>query len=455
MRTFLATVAVALTVAGVLPAAVVEGPHDYFNGLVARPDVFTVNGVPRAFSLRPVAGAPITSPYYEKQLQSKGAGGYRSTNTCYGSPDIARVTYSPQTDTNLYRQNAAKVVIPQWCEDVTSVATAINSTQNWIPLTTVETWPRRERSIRIDNEVMTIDRPCDTCSHMDGNKVYVRRGTFNTTAVSHAAGAAIDYSANSLATQLRLPIKTPSNSSNTYLFTWDVYYTDSFLQAGVYNASLNAHKTFQFGSGNDPDPGEIWIEPRIRYDAGHNCCVVPGFNPNIHVGAVDVRAYNQPGPGPANWTLSDGNTLGPNTTRDPLRHITSPAMDGYFLVSPNRWTRFWMKLEVRVNDYDYLTLWVADEATGAVKLLDNMPVSLPVNGATTPNSVDSFWLELNTSVDSITRPDFRDWVAYFRNVVVLKDPLDIPTLFVRPVGGDAGPITITVPGAPVNLRIDG
>jgi hypothetical protein len=453
MRTIFATFVVGLTVAAMLPSALPEGPHDYFQRLIGRPDVFTVNGVRRAFSLRPVPGAQITSAYYENQLNSRGAGGYRSTNTCYGSPDIARVTYSPQTDSNAHRQDAAKVVIPQWCYDTTSLAAAINSTQNWIPLALMETWPRQGRSIRIDNEVMTIERACPTCSHLDGNSIYVIRGTFNTTAVSHGAGAGIDYSTNSLSTQLRLPVKTPSGSNSTYLFTWDIYYTDSFLNAGTYNTALNAHKTFQFGSGNDGFPGEIWVEPRIHFDAGHSCCPAPGFNPNIHVGGVDVRAYNQPGPGPADWTASDGNTLGPNTTRDPLRHITSPAMDGYFLVTPNRWTRFWVRLEVRVNDYDYFTMWVADEATNAVKLLDNMPVSLQVTNATTPNSVEAFWLELNSSVDSITRPDFHDWVAYFRNVVILKDPVDIPNLLVRPVGGEAGPIITDVIAPPGQLRI--
>jgi hypothetical protein len=299
---------------------------------------------------------------------------------------------------------------------------------------------------------MTIEKPCATCSIQEGNSIYVIRGTSNTTAASHGAGAGMDYSTNSLVTQLALPLNTPGGSNHTYLLTWDIYYTDSFLKASLYNSTFNAHKTFQLASGNDPAPGEIWIEPRVRFDAGHNCCVAPGFDQNTHVGAVDVRAYNKPGPGPADWFASDGNTLGPTATRDPLRRISTNAMDGHFLVSPNRWTRFWVKLEVRVNDYDYLTMWVADEASSAVKLLDNMPVSLPVIGATSPNSIDSFWLELNTSVNEITRPDFHDWVAYYRNVAVLKDPVDVLNLLVRPLGGDPGPM-LPLPGPPSRLRI--
>jgi hypothetical protein len=55
----------------------------------------------------------------------------------------------------------------------------------------------------------------------------VARGVDGTTASSHAAGAAVRYNTNSLPSQVLLPLGTTDGS--TYLFTWDAYWTNSYL----------------------------------------------------------------------------------------------------------------------------------------------------------------------------------------------------------------------------------
>src|SRR5688572_5349986 len=70
-------------------------PHAYFEALIARSDVF------KAYSLRPVAGQPVTSPYYGNQLLQRRNGGYAGCNSC----ELA-IRYSPADDTDRNKQDA-------------------------------------------------------------------------------------------------------------------------------------------------------------------------------------------------------------------------------------------------------------------------------------------------------------------------------------------------------------
>ena len=59
---------------------------------------------------------------------------------------------------------------------------------------------------------------------------------------------------NTVPNNVELPLGT--SDGHTYLFTWDAYWTDSYLNSGLTN-----HKTFNFISGG------VWLEPGARYAA--------------------------------------------------------------------------------------------------------------------------------------------------------------------------------------------
>jgi hypothetical protein len=94
-------------------------------------------------------------------------------------------------------------------------------------------------------------------------------------------------------------------------------------------------------------------------------------------------------------------------------------------------------------------MWVADETHDPVQTLMNVPVSVRPTGKT-PNSIQKFWLEFNTSTDAYTRLDNRELVAYVRNFVALRDTADPRPLLARPVPGAAA---APGPSAPRNVRI--
>jgi hypothetical protein len=84
---------------------------------------------------------------------------------------------------------------------------------------------------------------------------------------------------------------------------------------------------------------------------------------------------------------------------------------------------------------------------------NGVPVSVRnTNGVPT---IDEFWVEFNTSTAYLPpgrTTDFRDLVAYVRNVVVLRDPpADVNPLLLRP-GATASLPRPPGPAAPRNLR---
>lgn len=417
-----------------LPAKAEDAAHAYFNALVARSDHW------KSASLRS-----------ESQLGAPRSGGYAASNS-----GPYWVTYSPLTDRDPHRQDAAKAVIEPW-QDMTEVMVApLSAVDQWIRLssasgdvTKVSTSFNSERQLKLGSEIMMIERPpapCAasnlTCSPLDRTTglLRVKRGQYGTTALPHAVNEGpLLLSNNSLRKQIRIPLGT--SNGNTYLFTWDTYYTSSYLNTGLLN-----HKSFQFASNS------LWLEPQTQFHGRNAAC----FNSSTHVASVDVRSYAKDGVGgDPDWRRTTGNQLGPGTVdNQPLR-----PQAGEFCIAANRWTRWWVRIEQRADDYDYMDFWMADEGTAPVHLFKRIPLSVEPDSKPIPDSITEWWIELNTSTDELPAGrthDFRDLVVYVRNfVALLNPPSDVNPFLLRPVPGGPLPPPLVGPAPPKNVRIGG
>ena len=392
----------------------------YFDALITRP------GFWKGYSLRPRPGFGAESPYFTNQLEYKKDGGYQASSS---APRY--VTYDPAVD-------AAKVVIPAWIQPGYSLllGTGLGAADTkFYPSEWTGSFGSIGRQVKMDNEIMLI-------TALDPNTVsprgvMVSRGQYGTKPVAHAAGVPVYLGNNSLPHQVRLPLDT--TDGNTYVFTWDVMYSSSYMNTG-----LAGNKTFQFSSGQDA----IWWEVKTRMDGGSKISLPSGFSKATHVGGLDVRSYNRPG-GDANWMLTDGTYLGPGVVGN---QPVSP-MESTFILYPNRWIRYWVVVEQRANDYDYIDLWAADEAQDPRLIYKRIPASTFSKGAP---SINKFWLEFNDSSSRLPEErtiDFRDMVAYVRNFAALKNIGDVKPLLQRPAPGVLPGNTTVVPGAPKNVRI--
>jgi len=247
----------------------------------------------------------------------------------------------------------------------------------------------------------------------------------------------------------RLPIGTEDGTAT--LVTWDAWFGSEFRyeKTGIAN-----YKTFQFAS----PAKRIWFEVRTKFKDAENergsgkaartgkanrraaaageetgaaargkesgrkraqkgnaeppaaapAPSTPIKSAHVDLGVVDARAYG-----------AKGTALGPNVQSG--GSLTPKA--GNFTVRSEVWTRYWVLIEQRANDWDLVSLWVADEDHDPVQIIDRRQLS--VNG-----SVDAFWLEYNTS--SHGGADLGERVGYVRNVVMLRNPKDVPALLQRP-----------------------
>ncbi len=404
----------------VLPAQS-SSPHAYFDSLVSRADHW------KSYSLRD-----------EAQLGRPKDGGYAASNS-----DPLMVTYDPANDGDPHAQDAAKVVIPPFNpSSSTKLAQPISSSSLILHLSdldgdvtkvTTALNPKGDQ-IRIGQEIMITDTASTPLDRATGVVTLSKRGAFGTTAVPHYPGERVYLSGNSLANQLRLPFE--SYDGAVWFITWDAFFTDSYLDNGIGN-----FKTFQLSSDN-----AIWLEPQTHFDGAP--LGKPPFDPTQHVAAAGrLRSYNSVG-GAANWLDSDGNQLGLGVTDN---NPVTPSVTDFFIVHPNRWTRWWIRIRQRADDYDLVDLWMADEVTGPVLIYANVPVSVR------RGRIDKFYVEFNTSTAQLPEgrlKDLRDLVAYVRNVVILRDPPDNVSAFLSRPG--AGPVLL--PGArfpaPRNLRLD-
>lgn len=365
----------------------------YFDGLVARADVW------KAYSLRD-----------PKQLDYPANGGYADSNSTF----VGKwVNYDPTHDTDPQKQDAAKVVLPAfaWPYANCVLTSSVGPSDTTFSLAQVLGTLNEGRQILIDSEVATI-----TSYNTTTNTITVTRGQFGTTAASHPANSVVKVSSNGLLNDVRLPIGTTTDG-NTYLLTWDAYYTNSFVNSGLLN-----HKAFQVSAGRD---ARDFLEVDSTYQGGMSRSdQPPGWNSQTDVGGVFLRRYGSPGP----LLTSD----------DPVR----PYLTG-FAIKPGVWTRYWLQIQQNANDYERITLWMADENRGPVMMYS--PDTTQV-GLLDP-SMSKFWIEFNTSTYQWTRGDMRDLVLYVRNFVMLVNPGDVSSLLVRPASGTTGP------PPPPNVRI--
>ena len=420
----LAVVVAFITSVGFNPASLTLTAADtnaYFDALISR------EGFWKGYSMRPKAGVGIESPYYAKQLDSTKDGGYLRVS----GTEPRFVTYDATVD-------AAKVVIPAWVQvgGTMTLGTPMSAADTkFYPATWATSFGTVGRQIKIDNEVMLITAWDPNTTNPRG--VSVSRGQYGTAPAPHGTTSPVYGASNSLPTQLRVPLGT--QDGNTYIFTWDVLYTSSYLGTG-----LAGNKTFQFSSGEDT----IWWEVKTRMDGGSDLSKPAGFSRAVHGGGLDVRSYNRPG-GDANWMLTDGSYLGPGVTAN----LPVAPMQATFLLHPNRWIRYWVVVEQRANDYDYIDLWAADEQTEPKLIYKRIAASTFNKG--TP-SINYFWLEFNDSQSRLPAgrtDDFADMVAYVRNFAALRNVSDVKPLLQRPVPGVLPGETSTAPGAPKNVRI--
>jgi len=245
------------------------------------------------------------------------------------------------------------------------------------------------------------DGPLETFDETTG-VLHVQRGTYGTVAAAHTSGTEAAVATNTVPNPIRVPLGT--EDGHTYLLTWDGLWTDSYLDSGLTN-----HKTFNLLSDG------IWFEPNTAFSGGdHESC----FDPTIHFAALQARGYNAVG-GPEDWSASTGDQFGPGVTEN--QPISPRASD--FCARPGEWIRFWVRVQQRADDYDVLDFWVATETVDVTPLLTAVPISVRATSSS-PGSIDTFYLEYNTSTDLYTRGSQRDLVAYVRNLAVLVDPPD-------------------------------
>ena len=316
------------------------------------------------------------------------------------------VTYDPAGDSYYGRQDAAKVVVPPFRPDNSALTQAIDADDTTLLLTRLDTTFVKNTQMKVGSEIMTV------LTKVDATTITVTRGTFGTRATAHSTGEGVATANNSLLSQTWLPMGTEDGHS--YLTTWDVWYG---AEMQIATGGITGFKNYQFR--REARSPSIWFEVRSNFAQVKN----PG-----ELAAVDVRVYG---------------VLGPNVTKDqPL----SPQA-GQFVVRPERWTRYWMLAEQRANDWDLLSLWIADEDRDPVRLIDRAQLEVATPDLT-KNSIHSFQLEFNTSQDRLVVPR-GDLVAYVRNVVMLRDASNPTQLMVRPNAGTA----VNRPSPPTNVRL--
>jgi hypothetical protein len=365
------------------------GAYDYFNYLTSLPQAW------KSYALRDQT--QITSLLTNKYIPSW-------------------VNYDSTVD-------AAKVTIPEFASlaldprNVTTTVSNISATDTQIKLQISGLSSpagyvgglANGSVLLIGDERVIVSRPSGS-SWTD--TVTVIRGSG---AATHPAGTVVQLGINSLRNIPRLPLGT--QDGHTYILTWDSLQTDSMHLSRTGNWY---QKTFQLGFN-----GGRWFEVATRYNGtSSNNKVVTGFDSATDLASVSAKSYNITNGGP-DWSTTDGNHSGPGITNaEALPHV------GDFIIRPNVWVRYWLLVDQRANDYDYVSMWTADASTGPVQIFNRLPLSVPITGAK-PNSLDTMWLEWNTSYNFV--PEGRgDEVTYQRNFVALQDYGDPTPLLQKP-----------------------
>jgi hypothetical protein len=392
--------------------------HEFFEDKLDDADLW------KAMSMRPVVGHPCLTnvtdwcddPYYSNQLLRIG-GGYDGYLNASALQHGYVVSYDYAADTNPAKQDATKFTIPAYATNfvgydnggaITTLdgAVGVSSAQDCSQTVTLAVGTNSQwgnpRGLIIDNEIMeNCDAPGGSVEYYNTSTrvMNVKRAMLGTTAASHSSGAQVKMAVNSLETQVRLPLVT--SDGNTYLFTWDIYYTDSYV-----GTNQQGFKSFQFTSNG------LFIEPRaLVYNPSSKASC---WNASLHAGNLDTRAYNLTPNDNATWTLSDGNHLGPNAS-SPVADALSPQ-DNPFCFEPNTWVRIIYRFQQKATDWDILDAWACDENQACVRLHTGLQISMEPG----ENKLNEFWWELNTSEDGNRTPINVPLVAYGRNLLAFQ-----------------------------------
>ena len=232
--------------------------------------------------------------------------------------------------------------------------------------------------------------------------------------------------------QLRFPM-TPKHDSGTLLLTWDVFYTREMFtnRGGVTN-----YKMFQLLMNGSSQ----WTNV-VTLSRGSDALGYVGSSNDSPRTAMETGYIH-----PAMFRREPLTNSGPGA-------VTQHPDSGQFNVAFGKWTRYWWEIKLNVpytefpeweaeyaaqygamfpnpktqsaGAWNMMSLWIADEDRDPVRQVYRAP--LWGGGSTTDwiNSFNLFRFEMNTSQSQAVRTG--DMIAYFRNVVFLKN-YDLPAV---------------------------
>ncbi|MBA3578935.1 MAG: putative Ig domain-containing protein [Gemmatimonadaceae bacterium] len=336
-----------------------EGPHDYFNGLLANAACY------KAYSFRPAAGIAKGSggssvncafAHYEHQLRSGNGGGYKMSNNAdvpdfvtYTSPREYADTSIPGFDT-VGRSQTLTVAV-----DASATVITLTSTTNQHNSII--------KSAKLGNEVVLLNGCAisfvnGSCT---GQQVNVTRGADGTTAVAHAIGTAVQLNVNSPITGGGLKMPLVGENGFTYLVIQDTLLGSGYNQLRT-SGTQDTIKWYNWITGR------IWFEPRIQW-AGTTLSNPADWGSNsAYIGSLDFRNYTQRDCAVTIWEPQYAGCAGPNVTGangGPLEPMAN-TMGLY----ANVWVRTFILLKIVEDDWDIISYWVADETRGPVQIID-------------------------------------------------------------------------------------
>ncbi len=471
------------------PLSAQAGANDFFNALIARPDVLrgpfkigtTTYTVPRAWSFRPDPNiTDPTSPYWRDQLNpdnltlpigakkgyaaSKSPARWGQRSYAAYQSNAATCTTDGKTfwntcDSNPERQDAMKVMFPPFVPtSTTALASAIDATTTSIPVTVPGGFGYNQ-AFRVCNEVMVSTRAHTTTETL----ISVSRGQFGTTAAPCGINSPIYKGTLDSPMHFDMPINTKPGTHN-YLYTWDYYFASSFV------GLANDYKAIYMYSGSPSFAGNSWLLPEYLMGGARAEYRPAGYNETDYIGVAAFRkttgipCFPTYCPNGLYSELPTGVNIdfaGPPVT------VTGsfPQPSTPFGYKHNKWIRIFMEIEQRTDDWDYVTIWLTDEdpTTPVVKVWNRLPFALPDGKLAasdgTPDNIDRLDITWDTSANGVQRGpscnlatyvigDYNDpncvHTLYFKNFVVLEDPTDIDTL----VQNKPGASTVIMPPPP-------
>jgi hypothetical protein len=213
-----------------------------------------------------------------------------------------------------------------------TLAAPINDTTLQIPISgTIGKVAGDRGGIKIGDEIMHVVGLND----QSGTNITVtvtQRGAFGTTAVAHSAGEAVlrNSNINPTTAQIALNAITDPTETRTYLFTWDTFYTDSFI---ANRHGLQVHKTIKFLARSNVDD---WFRADGAYAPEATENVTGVFDRTQHVGTLRGRRLPSMTHPPAIHNE-------PHQPMLPIANGSSP------IIKPNVWGRWWVQLDLKAE----------------------------------------------------------------------------------------------------------